>query len=77
MSSEVVACLLLVVKMGKEHEVAEKIKRIEDVVEVLIVYGQWDVLIRIETEALGKLDYIVTEIRRIDGVEQTTTLIAS
>ncbi|MFX1350651.1 MAG: Lrp/AsnC ligand binding domain-containing protein [Promethearchaeota archaeon] len=77
MSSEVVACLLLVVKMGKEHEVAEKIKRIEDVVEVLIVYGQWDVLIRIETEALGKLDYIVTQIRRIDGVEQTTTLIAS
>ncbi|MFX0067544.1 MAG: Lrp/AsnC ligand binding domain-containing protein [Candidatus Hodarchaeota archaeon] len=77
MSSEVVACLLLVVKMGKEHEVAEKIKRIEDVVEVLIVYGQWDILIRIETEALGKLDYIVTQIRRIDGVEQTTTLIAS
>lgn len=77
MSSEVVACLLLVVKMGKEHDVAEKIKRIEDVVEVLIVYGQWDVLIRIETEALGKLDYIVTQIRRIDGVEQTTTLIAS
>ena len=77
MSSEIVAYLLLVVKMGKEHDVAEKIKRIEDVVEALIVYGQWDILIRIETEDLGKLDYIVTQIRKIDGVEQTTTLIAS
>ncbi len=69
--------ILAIVKRGTEHVVAEKIRKIEDVTEVLIVYGMWDIITRIETESLGKLDKIITSIRQIQEIEQTNTLIGA
>jgi DNA-binding Lrp family transcriptional regulator len=69
------AYFLVIVEKGTEHVVAEKILKIEDVTEALVTYGIWDIIARIETESLGKLDMIVTEIRRIPEIKQTNTLI--
>jgi DNA-binding Lrp family transcriptional regulator len=74
---QVISYVLLTIKHGKEHEVAEQIKKIKNVKEVLVVYGMFDLVVRIETEKLGALDETVTAIRKISGVEQTTTLISS
>lgn len=71
------AYLLAIVKRGTEHEVAERIQKFEDVAEVLIVYGMWDIVARIETESLGKLDKIITDIRKLPEIEQTNTLIGA
>jgi DNA-binding Lrp family transcriptional regulator len=71
------AYFLAIVKKGTEHEVAEKLRRIEGVTEVLVTYGLWDIVARIKTESLGKLDAIVTEIRNIKEVEQTSTLVGA
>ncbi len=54
-----------------------RIRNYEDVAEVLIVYGMWDLVVRIETESLGKLDKIITEIRKLPEIEQTNTLIGA
>jgi len=71
------AYVLALVKRGTEHEVAEKIQKIEDVTEVLVTYGMWDLVARIETQNLGKLDKIITEIRQTPEIEQTSTLIGA
>ena len=71
------AYVFAIVKRGTEHRVAEKIRKMEDITEVLVTYGMWDIAIRIETEALGKLDKIITEIRQIPEIQQTNTLIGA
>jgi DNA-binding Lrp family transcriptional regulator len=71
------AYVLAIVKRGTEHEMAEKIKKIEDITEVLVTYGMWDLVARIETKNLGELDKIITEIRQTSEIEQTSTLISA
>ncbi|KPV65420.1 MAG: AsnC family protein [Candidatus Bathyarchaeota archaeon BA1] len=71
------AYILAIVRRGTEHDVAQRIRKFEDVTEVLITYGMWDIAARIETESLGKLDKIITDIRRITEIEQTNTLIGA
>jgi len=70
-----VAYVLATVRTGREYDVIEEIKRMKGVKEVTLTYGLWDLVIKVETETLGELDNIVTNIRRIEGVEQTATLI--
>jgi DNA-binding Lrp family transcriptional regulator len=49
----------------------------EDVTESLVTYGLWDIVARIETEDLQKLDQIITEIRKIQEITQTSTLVGA
>ena len=77
MSEVVKAYVLVTVKHGSEHDVAEKVEKMKEVTEVLITYGLYDLVVRIEAKALGHLDKIVTDIRQIQEIEQTTTLIGS
>jgi len=71
------AYILATVKRGTEHKVAEKIRKIKEVTEVLVTYGLWDIIARIEAESLGHLDKIITDIRQFSEIEQTNTLIGS
>jgi len=71
------AYVLSIVKRGTEHAVAERLRKFEDITEVLVTYGMWDIIARVETESLGKLDKIITDIRQIPEIEQTSTLIGA
>jgi DNA-binding Lrp family transcriptional regulator len=71
------AYFLAIVKRGSEHEVAELLRKMSDITEVLVTYGLWDLVARIETENLQKLDTIITEIRKIKEIQQTTTLVGA
>ena len=71
------AYILANVKRGAEHKVAQRIKKMKEITEVLVTYGLWDIIARIEAESLGHLDNINTDIRQIEEIEQTTTLIGS
>ena len=64
-------------KRGSEHQVAQKIREMKEVTEVLVTYGLWDLIARIEAQTLGHLDTIITDIRQIEEIEQTSTLIGS
>jgi len=57
--------------------VAEKIRKMKEVTEVLVTYGLWDIIARIEAKSLGHLDKIITDIRQIAEIEQTSTLIGA
>ena len=75
--SSVKAYFVATVKRGTEHEVAERIRKMKEVIEVLVTYGLWDIVARIEAENLEHLDKIVTDIRKIQEIEQTYTLIGA
>ena len=77
MPEPVKAYFVATVKRGTEHRVAEKIREMKEVTEVLVTYGLWDIIARIEAKTLGHLDKIVTDIRQIEEIEQTSTLIGA
>jgi len=71
------AYFMAIVKRGNEHEVAEQLRKMEGITETLVTYGLWDIVARIETESLQKLDMIITEIRKITEITQTSTLVGA
>jgi len=76
-SKSAVVYVLIVVEVGKEHSVAKEIQKLSGVTETLVVYGEFDVVCRIEMKDMRVLDDTVTRIRRISGIIRTATLISS
>ena len=77
MVETVKAYVVATVKRGKEHDAAQKIRKTKEVTEVLVTYGLYDIVVRIEAKSLGQLDKIVTDIRQMAEIQQTSTLVGS
>jgi len=71
------AYLMAIVKRGSEHDVAEQLRKLPGITEVLVTYGLWDLVARIETENVQKLDAIIAEMRKITEIVQTSTLVSA
>jgi DNA-binding Lrp family transcriptional regulator len=71
------AYVVATVKRGKEHDAAQKIRKTKEVTEVLVTYGLYDIVVRIEAQSLGHLDKIVTDIRQMPEIQQTSTLVGA
>ena len=74
--SQYIVYILMQTKAGKESGIAEKAMKFPGVSEAIPVYGEYDIVVRIELKDLSILDQAVTQIRRISGVVRTTTLIS-
>ena len=68
--------ILVVTEVGKEHEVVREILKIEGVSEAQIVYGDFDILCKVDCEDWTSLDIAITQIRKIKSIMRTMTLIA-
>jgi DNA-binding Lrp family transcriptional regulator len=77
MTETVKAYPVATVKRGKEHDAAQKIRKTKEVTEVLVTYGLYDIVVRIEARSLGQLDKIVTDIRQMAEIQQTSTLVGA
>ncbi len=63
-------------KKIRQAEVAKKLKEIEGVMEVTILTGGLDIIMKVLAKDIGNLNDIVTEkLRNIDGVDKTQTMI--
>ena len=75
------AFVLVVTEVGKEYEVRDKIIEVakkEGVdVEAYVVFGEYDVAVKLSSDELRKIDKAVTAIRSLNGVLRTVTLISS
>ncbi|WP_337860887.1 Lrp/AsnC ligand binding domain-containing protein [Ferroplasma sp.] len=70
-----VAFVLIRVIPGKEHEVYNRVSLLKYVTEVHPLLGEYDIIVRIDTEnmsEIGKL--VIQDIRTISGVVDTKTL---
>ena len=70
------AYLLLNVETGTEEDVIESLKSLQEVKEARMVYGVYDVIVRVETGTMEELKNVVSwTIRRLDMVRSTMTMI--
>jgi len=66
------------VKPPKDREVYNRVKEFPEVKEVVVTYGEYDLLVEIDVGSLNDLDFFIfNKLRAIEGVESTTTLIAA
>ncbi|NJE54865.1 Lrp/AsnC family transcriptional regulator [Thermococcus sp. 21S9] len=72
------AFVLVVVKPGNEEKVYEELKKDPRVKEAYRVYGEYDIILRVEVPRIEDLDKFHDEVlRKIPEIEMTETLIAS
>ncbi|AHL23800.1 MULTISPECIES: Lrp/AsnC ligand binding domain-containing protein [Thermococcus] len=72
------AFVLVVVKPGNEEKVYEELKKDPRVKEDYRVYGEYDIILRVEVPTIEDLDKFHDEVlRKIPEIEMTETLIAS
>ena len=72
-----VSYLLLLVDVGKEHSVAKELRRLPGVTEAQVVYGEYDIVARIELGDVTLMDETITMARKLPGVTRTSTLVSS
>ncbi|MFA6583261.1 MAG: Lrp/AsnC ligand binding domain-containing protein [Elusimicrobiaceae bacterium] len=70
----------IVCKLAASHESAAlvKIKQIPCVKDVYLTFGAWDAVVIAEAPTMDKLSsLVVREVRNIEGVQNTETLITT
>jgi DNA-binding Lrp family transcriptional regulator len=72
------AYVLLKVSSGTEREVCKKISDFEEVLDASIVYGEFDIVVKISVEKLESLEVFLSEnVRSIPSVVLTDTMIVA
>lgn len=72
------AFLLINCYHNSEESVLEKIKTIISVKELCCVVGNYDILVKIESNTVDELKSIINwKIRKIDKIRSTTTLVCT
>ena len=71
-----IAFVLINSELGFEAEIVSELNKIVGVKEVYMVYGVYDIIVKIEGETMEKVKDIVTwKIRRLNRVRSTLTMI--
>ena len=69
------AYILLSCNIGQENELAVLLKTFPEIKEVTITYGEYDIVIKAETETSQKMDELITsKIRKLEKIRSTITL---
>jgi DNA-binding Lrp family transcriptional regulator len=72
------AYILAQVEAGKDEEVLKETKKIRGVRQVVHTFGTHDLHIEVTFDSMEELDkFVFDEIRMLDGIMETVTLIAS
>lgn len=67
--------VLINVQPGMEFEAYSNIKDMENVTDATLLFGDYDILVKIEAEDMGVIAKTVVEnIRQVPGVHDTKTL---
>jgi DNA-binding Lrp family transcriptional regulator len=70
-----VGYVLINVKPGLELQAYETIKEMEGIADVDLLFGDYDIIVKIVAESMGKIAKIVVEhLRQVEGVDNTKTL---
>ncbi|MCI4396286.1 MAG: Lrp/AsnC family transcriptional regulator [Desulfurococcales archaeon] len=70
------AIVLINAEIGSEEEVFNEVTKVNEVTEAYVVYGVYDVIIKIEADTMDKLkEIIASQIRKLPKVRSTLTMI--
>jgi len=73
----VTAYILIVVAPGKENQVAGNLLKMSEVKDLGIVYGEYDIIIKVEVPSMEALQNFVLKIRKDKNIERTSTMIVA
>ena len=69
------AYILLSCEIGKEHDLASQLRTINEIKNVMITYGEYDIVVEAKTETPEKMDNLITsKIRKLEKIRSTITL---
>jgi DNA-binding Lrp family transcriptional regulator len=69
------AYILLSCEIGTEQDLAKQLKTIAEIKNVMITYGEYDIVVEAETENAEKMDILITsKIRKLEKIRTTITL---
>ena len=72
----VICYVLINVAPAHERSVYNKLTKVHEITELRVVFGEYDIIVKIEVDDFEKLGNIVlNKIRTIDGVINTKTLV--
>jgi DNA-binding Lrp family transcriptional regulator len=72
------AYVMINCEMGSEGAILENVKSIESVKEVLGVFGNYDLVVKLECQNVEEIcDTISKKIRQLERVNCTTTLVCA
>lgn len=77
MSSDenIVAYILLITDSVNTEEIYKKLKSIEEVKEVHMIYGDYDIIFKVEVKNLAELSTFTMDIRKNFNIKSSSTLI--
>ena len=72
------AYILIITKYGKKKTVANQLLRLKQIEDIHELYGQYDIIIKVNASDIKKLeDFIQNNIRTMKDIEGTQTLVVS
>lgn len=72
------AFILLIAEAGKEESIINQLLESEFVKEAHIVYGQYDIIVKVNLERVTQLnEFLIKVIRPIAGVRDSSTMISA
>lgn len=70
------ALVLINTTVGSEADVLRELRKTESIEEALLVYGMYDIILRVKSSSMAELKQIIIwEIRKMEDVTATKTLI--
>jgi DNA-binding Lrp family transcriptional regulator len=72
------AFVMISAETGKESEVLNELKKIEQVKEACLTYGAYDIVAKVEAETRQKLEEVITgKVRRLNSLRSTLTMMVA
>ncbi len=76
MNKMVSAYVLVIVKPGEETQVMNKLVKMKEVKDISTVYGEYDIIMKVETESMDRLQSLILDLRKDKAIERTSTMIS-
>ena len=70
-----IAYVLIRTDIGVEKKVLEELRKLDGVEEAFLIFGPWDIIVKLNVEDRTELNRLVIwKIRRMEHITQTQTL---
>ena len=69
--------MLLLTSSDQTEQLIDELRKCTKYLETYILYGEWDVLLKLKLKSLPELTKFVMRLRKIEGINKTNTLITT
>lgn len=70
-----IAYILFSCEIGNEEDLASLLRRLDEIKEVTITYGDYDIVVKAQTQNSTQMDnLIISKIRKFEKIRSTITL---